>query len=393
MVNTFIEREITPVIKEAMQYFSVITITGPRQSGKTTLIKNAFSQLPYYSLEDLQLREFASNDAVAFLRQSPEGMIIDEVQHVPELLSYIQGIVDNRPETRFILSGSSNFAMLQRVSQSLAGRTAMFELLPLSFREVSNAAAAKSLDAMLFDGFYPAIYAGRNIARFLYPAYVKTYLEKDVRNLLNVRNLMQFNTFLQLCATRIGAIFKASELANEIGVSVNTIQAWLSILQASYVIQMLPPYFDNTRKRLVKAPKLYFCDTGLACSLLGIETAEQLQRDKMRRALFENFVVNEALKSRFNAGRNSNLYFYRDSNQNEIDLLMLESDGIKGMEVKSAMTFHRDFEKSLSRMTQWIQKPMKERAVVYAGDYENVAAEIKLLNYKHLCSLLPKSHQ
>lgn len=388
MVNTFIEREITPVIKEAMRYFSVVTITGPRQSGKTTLIKNAFSQLPYYSLENLQLREFASNDPVAFLRQAPDGMIIDEVQHVPELLSYIQEIVDNKPETRFILSGSSNFAMLQRVSQSLAGRTAIFELLPLSFREVSNAAAAKPLDELLFDGFYPAIYAGRNIARFLYPAYIKTYLEKDVRDLLNVRNLMQFNSFLQLCAIRIGAIFKASELANEIGVSVNTIQAWLSILQASYVVQMLPPYFDNTRKRLVKAPKLYFCDTGLACSLLGIESAAQLQRDKMRGALFENFVVNEALKSRFNAGHGSNLYFYRDSNQNVIDLMLLESDGVKGFEVKSAMTFHRDFEKSLSRMNRWTQKPVKESGVVYAGDYENFSAEIKLVNYKHLGLLL-----
>lgn len=387
MANAFIERAITPTVREAMKYFSVVTITGPRQSGKTTLIRNAFPDMPYYTLEDLQLREFATKDPVAFLRQDPKGMILDEVQKTPELLSYIQGLVDSYPDIRFILSGSSNFAMLKSVSQSLAGRTAMFELLPLSLSEVVSEAKAKSLDDMLFDGFYPAIYAGRNIPRFLYPAYIKTYLEKDVRDLLRVSDMMQFNTFLRLCATRIGSLFKASELANEVGVSCNTITSWMSVLQASYVVQLLPPYFDNSHKRLVKAPKLYFCDTGLACSLLDIETAEQLRRDKMRGPLFENFVVNEALKSRLNSGRSNNLYFYRDSNQNEIDLILTKADSLVGIEIKSSMTYHEEFEKSLRQMEKWTRKPIEKRAVVYAGEYENNKADIQLLNFANMNTL------
>lgn len=388
MANVFIERAITPTVKEAMKYFSVVTVTGPRQSGKTTLIKNAFPDMPYYSLEDLQLREFAIKDPVAFLGQCPKGMVLDEVQTTPALLSYIQGIVDSNPDIRFILSGSSNFAMLRGVTQSLAGRTAVFELLPLSLAEVADAAKAKSLDDMIFDGFYPAIYAGCNFPRFLYPAYVKTYLEKDVRDLLRVADIMQFNTFIRLCATRIGSVFKATELANEVGVSSNTITSWMSVLQASYVVQLLPPYFDNSHKRLVKAPKLYFCDTGLACSLLGIESSEQLRRDKMRGPLFENFIVNEALKSRYNSGRDSNLYFYRDSNQNEIDLILMKATGLTGIEIKSSMTYHEEFEKSLRQMEKWTKKPIEKRAVVYTGEYENDKADIKLINFANINTLL-----
>lgn len=388
MTNKFISRDITAAIKEAFDYFSVITVTGPRQSGKTTLIKNTFPDMPYYSLENIQIREFANNDPMAFIRQHPQGMILDEVQNTPDLLSYIQGIVDDNPDAHFVLSGSSQFAMLQRITQSLAGRTAIFELLPLSLSEVADAATAKTLDEMLFDGFYPAVYSGRNIPRLMYPAYIKTYLEKDVRYLLNIKDLMQFYTFLRLCANRIGSVLKASELANEIGISSHTVTSWLSVLQASYVVQLLPPYFDNSRKRLTKAPKLYFCDTGLACSLLDIENAEQLRRDKMRGSLFENFVVNEALKQRYNKGKTNNLFFYRDSNQNEIDLLIARPDGIDGVEVKSSMTYHEDFAKALKQMPKWIKQPVAKRAIVYAGDYENNASDIQLLNYAHLDHIL-----
>lgn len=384
MDTAFIERKLGVCIREALQYFPVVTVTGPRQSGKTTLIRQMFPDLPYYSLENLQLRDYATSDPVAFLNSHAERMVLDEVQNVPSLLSYIQGIVDEKPSVRFILSGSSQFALLRSVTQSLAGRTAVFELLPLSFDEVSEAAGAMSLDDMLFSGFYPAIYSGRNIARLLYPAYVKTYLEKDVRDLLRVKDLMQFNTFLRLCATRIGSIFKAAELANEIGVSVNTVTSWLSVLQASYVVHLLPPYFENTHKRLVKSPKLYFCDTGLACSLLDIESSAALSRDKMRGPLFENFVVNEALKHRYNAGKASNLFFYRDSNQNEIDLVLRHADGLTGIEIKSSMTYHEDFERSLRQMAKWTSQPVKARAVVYAGNYENSDADIQLLHYSHL---------
>lgn len=388
MGEQYIYRHMADVIEEAFRYFSVITITGPRQSGKTTLIRNLFSQLPYYSLENLDVRSFAENDPVAFLNQHAEGMILDEVHNAPNLLSYIQGMVDENPALRFILSGSSQFAMLKKVSQSLAGRTAVFELLPLAYSEIRESVAGKTLDELLFDGFYPAIYAKRNIPKFLYPAYIKTYLDKDVRDLLQIKDMMQFHTFIRLCAGRIGSLFKASELAGEVGVSSNTIAAWLSVLQASYIVALLPSYFENTRKRLTKTPKLYFIDTGLACHLLGIESPAQLARDKMRGALFENFVVMEALKQRYNQGKESNLHFYRDSNQNEIDLLLQKHSGLYGIEIKSSMTYNTEFEKALKQMDKWLKEPVSGKAIIYAGTLENSAGEIKLLNYSHMDAVL-----
>lgn len=388
MEAKYIHRELSSVLEEAYRYFSVITVTGPRQSGKTTLIRNLFPHLPYYSLESLDIRSFAENDPIAFLNQNEEGMILDEVHNAPDLLSYIQGIVDEHPDKRYILSGSSQFAMLKRVTQSLAGRTAVFELMPLSYSETKDLTADVPLDKLLFNGFYPAIYSGRNVPEFLYPAYMKTYLDRDVRDLLQIKDMMQFHIFIKLCAGRIGSLFKASELANEIGVSPNTITSWLSVLQASYIVTLLPPYFENTSKRLTKKPKLYFLDTGLACYLLGIESPEQLSRDKMRGALFENFVVTEALKQRYNQGKESNLYFYRDSNQNEIDLLLKRNTRLYGIEIKSSMTYHKDFEKALKRIDEWVKAPVDGKAVVYAGNFENTAGEIKLLNYTNMDEVL-----
>ena len=388
MEAKYIRRELSSVLEEAYRYFSVITVTGPRQSGKTTLIRNLFPHLPYYSLESLDIRSFAENDPIAFLNQNEEGMILDEVHNAPDLLSYIQGIVDEHPDKRYILSGSSQFAMLKRVTQSLAGRTAVFELMPLSYSETKDLTADVPLDKLLFNGFYPAIYSGRNAPEFLYPAYMKTYLDRDVRDLLQIKDMMQFHIFIKLCAGRIGSLFKASELANEIGVSPNTITSWLSVLQASYIVTLLPPYFENTSKRLTKMPKLYFLDTGLACYLLGIESPEQLSRDKMRGALFENFVVTEALKQRYNQGKESNLYFYRDSNQNEIDLLLKRNTRLYGIEIKSSMTYHKDFEKALKRIDEWVKAPVDGKAVVYAGNFENTAGEIKLLNYTNMDEVL-----
>lgn len=388
MEAKYIHRELSSVLEEAYRYFSVITVTGPRQSGKTTLIRNLFPHLPYYSLESLDIRSFAENDPIAFLNQNEEGMILDEVHNAPDLLSYIQGIVDEHPDKRYILSGSSQFAMLKRVTQSLAGRTAVFELMPLSYSETKDLTADVPLDKLLFNGFYPAIYSGRNVPEFLYPAYMKTYLDRDVRDLLQIKDMMQFHIFIKLCAGRIGSLFKASELANEIGVSPNTITSWLSVLQASYIVTLLPPYYENTSKRLTKMPKLYFLDTGLACYLLGIESPEQLSRDKMRGALFENFVVTEALKQRYNQGKESNLYFYRDSNQNEIDLLLKRNTRLYGIEIKSSMTYHKDFEKALKRIDEWVKAPVDGKAVVYAGNFENTAGEIKLLNYSNMDEVL-----
>lgn len=385
MKQAYIKRKIESTILEAAKYFPVITVTGPRQSGKTTMLKHIFPHLHYYSLEDLDTRSFAMEDPVRFLHLHEEGMILDEVHNYPELLSYIQGIVDEQPQKKFVLSGSSNFALLKKVSQSLAGRSGVFELMPLSIEEVKGQIEyVDDADQLLYQGLYPAVCSCKNIPKFLYPSYVKTYLERDVRDLLNVKDIRLFNMFLKLCAGRIGSVFNASEIAGEIGVSSKTIQAWLSILQASYVVYLLPPYFENSRKRLTKSPKMYFCDTGLACTLLGIESAEQLAFDKMRGHLFENLIVVELLKRRLNEGKESNLYFYRDSNQNEVDILVNNGSSLDAIEVKSAMTYNPSFEKALLKVNEWVNPPVGKRTIIYAGTLEDDKGDIRLLNYRNM---------
>lgn len=385
MKQAYIKRKIESTILEAAKYFPVITVTGPRQSGKTTMLKHIFPHLHYYSLEDLDTRSFAMEDPVRFLHLHEGGMILDEVHNYPELLSYIQGIVDEQPQKKFVLSGSSNFALLKKVSQSLAGRSGVFELMPLSIEEVKGQIEyVDDADQLLYHGLYPAVCSCKNIPKFLYPSYVKTYLERDVRDLLNVKDMRLFNMFLKLCAGRIGSVFNASEIAGEIGVSSKTIQAWLSILQASYVVYLLPPYFENSRKRLTKSPKMYFCDTGLACTLLGIESAEQLAFDKMRGHLFENLIVVELLKRRLNEGKESNLYFYRDSNQNEVDILVNNGSSLDAIEVKSAMTYNPSFEKALQKVNEWVNPPVGKRIIIYAGTLEDDKGDIRLLNYRNM---------
>lgn len=385
MKQAYIKRKIESTILEAAKYFPVITVTGPRQSGKTTMLKQIFPHLHYYSLEDLDTRSFAMEDPVRFLHLHEDGMILDEVHNYPELLSYIQGIVDEQPHKKFVLSGSSNFALLKKVSQSLAGRSGVFELMPLSIEEVKGQIEyVDDADQLLYQGLYPAVCSCKNIPKFLYPSYVKTYLERDVRDLLNVKDIRLFNLFLKLCAGRIGSVFNASEIAGEIGVSSKTIQAWVSILQASYVVYLLPPYFENSRKRLTKSPKMYFCDTGLACTLLGIESAEQLAFDKMRGHLFENLIVVELLKRRLNEGKESNLYFYRDSNQNEVDILVNNGSSLDAIEVKSAMTYNPSFEKALLKVNEWVNPPVGKRTIIYAGTLEDDKGDIRLLNYRNM---------
>lgn len=385
MKQAYIKRKIESTILEAAKYFPVITVTGPRQSGKTTMLKQIFPHLHYYSLEDLDTRSFAMEDPVRFLHLHEDGMILDEVHNYPELLSYIQGIVDEQPQKKFVLSGSSNFALLKKVSQSLAGRSGVFELMPLSIEEVKGQIEyVDDADQLLYQGLYPAVCSCKNIPKFLYPSYVKTYLERDVRDLLNVKDIRLFNMFLKLCAGRIGSVFNASEIAGEIGVSSKTIQAWVSILQASYVVYLLPPYFENSRKRLTKSPKMYFCDTGLACTLLGIESAEQLAFDKMRGHLFENLIVVELLKRRLNEGKESNIYFYRDSNQKEVDILVNNGSSLDAIEVKSAMTYNPSFEKALLKVNEWVNPPVGKRTIIYAGTLEDDKGDIRLLNYRNM---------
>ena len=384
MGKEFITRDISAVMLEMYKYFPVLTMTGPRQSGKTTLLRKVFKELPYYSLENLDIRHFALNDPVGFLNQHPEGMILDEVQNTPDLLSYIQGLVDHNPEKRFVLSGSSQFSVIVKITQSLAGRTGVLELMPLAYNEIKSKADEKSLDELLLTGFYPALHSGKNIPGLFYPSYVKTYLERDVRDLLQIKDMMQFQAFLKLCAGRIGSLFNASELSGEVGVSVNTIKSWISVLQASYIIKLLPPFYENISKRLTKTPKLYFYDTGLACYLLDIETEQQLTRDKMRGHLFENFVIMEALKERYNQGKESNLFFYRDSNDVEVDLLLKKGNEYCAIEIKSSQTYHPEFEAGIKSLGKVLNNRITDKAVIYAGDFENDTAEIQLLNYKNM---------
>lgn len=387
--NLYLNRTMEGIIKEAFKYFSVISVTGPRQSGKSTLLKHLFPDIPKYSLKDVNVREFAEHDPVAFLHQHSEGMFIDEVQKVPQLLEYIQGIVDDNPDCKFLLTGSSNFELLHGLCESLPGRAGVYELLPMTYRESESTIGGMSLDEFLYSGLYPAVCAKKNKAKLFYPSYVKTYLERDVRDLLKIKDQMLFIRFMKLCAARVGSIFNASEIASQLGIDSKTITSWLSVLQASYLVTLLPPYYENISKRLVKSPKLYFNDPGLACFLLDIESPRQLERDKMRGAIFENYVVMEVIKHRYNRGLLDGVYFYRDSNQNEVDILLKEEGEITAIEVKSSMTYHTSFENSISKLSEWIKTPVTNRMIVYSGDFENTTSNIKLLNYRHLQANLP----
>lgn len=387
-MNDYIHRKIEETILEASKYFSVIAVSGPRQSGKSTLLTQLFPLYEKYSLKDLNILDYAKNDPIAFLNQTDEGMFIDEIQRCPQLLDYIQGIVDNNPKRHFALSGSSNFEVMKNLSESLAGRAGVFELLPMSIQEVTGKVDLDNLNQILYNGLYPSICAKKNIAKFFYPSYVRTYLEKDVRDLLQIKDQIRFTKFLKLCAARIGSLFNASELGAEVGVSSKTISHWLSVLQASYLITLLPPYYENIPKRLVKSPKLYFNDPGLACYLLDIETPQQLDRDKMRGAIFENMIVMETIKHRYNMGLEGGLFFYRDSNQNEVDLLIKQEGELTAIEVKSSMTYSSSFEKALTQIEGWIKTPISKKAIVYSGDFENTSGNINLINYRHISSIL-----
>lgn len=380
----YIDRDITDSIKNATRYFPVITVTGPRQSGKSTLLRHIFPDIPYCSLETPDLRMSAANDPRGFLDNFHEGVIIDEVQRLPDLLSYIQVIVDENPDRKFYLTGSSNFALLKNVTQSLAGRTALFELLPLSLKEISGLDGETDLDSLLYDGFYPAIWSGNNLPSMLYPNYTRTYLERDVRDLLAIKDMDAFHRFLRLCAARIGSVFNASELSNELGVAVNTINSWLSVLQASYIVYLLPPFFTNTRKRLTKSPKLYFTDCGLAAYLLDIDSPGTMNRDKMRGHLFENMVIMNVLKGIYNSGKSTPIYFYRDSNGNEVDLLIKRGSKFDCLEIKSSQTFHPDFIKGLENFNRSFPELFGDQMVVYAGDEIGSYQGVSFTNYRNL---------
>ncbi len=380
----YIRRNIEPEILDRAKFYPVITITGPRQSGKTTLAKHLFNKLPYYSLEDPDIRFFAENDPRAFLKQFKKGAILDEVQNVPQLLSYLQQIVDeNRDEILFVLTGSNQFSMMNKITQSLAGRTALLKLLPFSFNE-SPGIKDISTNEILLEGFYPLVQTTEIKPYLFYQNYYETYLERDVRQLIQVKDLSLFQKFIKLCAGRVGNLYNASSLASDAGVAVNTVRSWISILEASYILYRLVPYYENINKRLIKSPKLYFYDTGLAAYLLGIENTTQMSRDPLRGALFENMIINEFLKNSFNSGLSPDLYFYRDSNHFEIDLIRKSGHELTLYEIKSAQTFHPDFLKGLKRIKKTFGERIKDMYLIYDGDIETKIDDIRLLNFRSL---------
>lgn len=377
MNNMLINRDLLSTINNVFRYFSVLTLTGPRQSGKTTLCRKLFGELPYYNLEDAATLAAIQQDPKAFLTKHNEGMILDEAQRFPEVFSYLQVMVDEQrmagdSSRRYIITGSANFALMQQVSQSMAGRTALLTLLPLSTQEINQVDASCTTDLRILRGGYPAVWStddgGRNV---LLSNYYTTYVERDLRSMINIKDLSQFHTFIRLCAGRIGSECNASSLAVEVGVSVPTIQSWLSILEASYVIYRLQPYYANIGKRLTKSPKIYFYDTGLASWLLGIRTEEQLALHPLRGNLFENMVINDFYKHFYNQGERAELHFYRDKTQREVDLLLSNPDGtLRAFEIKSGKTFRTDYFDGLEYLHKTIGDKLQSTAVLYDGDQE-----------------------
>ena len=362
-----IERDITPFLLRLFKQYPFVTLTGPRQSGKTTLCRETFPDLKYVNLEDPNQREFAQSDPNSFLSRLEGGAILDEIQRVPELLSYLQVLADEKRENSlFVLTGSENLTLSQSVSQSLAGRTVLLCLLPFSLPELQRTGAGNSIDRMLYSGFYPRIHDQGLDPQQVLGDYFETYVERDVRRIAEIRNLSAFRSFVRLCAGRIGQLVNTVSLGSDAGVSHATAKQWLNLLEASYIIFRLPPFHANIRKRLVKSPKLYFYDVGLAGYLLGIERPEQVATHSSRGALFENAVVVETLKYRFNQGRRSNLYFFRDSRGLECDLLFETGHGMGAIEIKAGATVASDYFDSLDRVSRLIPE-ISAKAVVYGG--------------------------
>jgi len=377
-----IKRHILKHLLKVAKFFPAVTILGPRQSGKTTLAKMAFPKLPYISLENPDIRAFASEDPRSFLAKYPVGAILDEIQRVPSLLSYLQEILDNSKHNgRFVLTGSHQPEIHEKISQSLAGRTGILRLLPLSIEELTSYGIELDRDEYIFNGFMPAVYSKKVPPNLFYSNYYSTYVERDVRQLVQLNNQKSFELFIKLLAGRVGQVVNLNSMSGDIGVSSVTLASWLSVLEASYIIFRLPCYFKNFGKRLIKSPKIYFTDVGLAAYLLGINSAEQISRDPLMGGLFENMVVAEALKQRYNSGKEAELYYFRDQKGFEIDLILNENQNIIPIEIKATRTYNVSLADNIRKFLSFSHSS-KNSALIYAGKENGKINNVNFVNFK-----------
>ncbi|MCP5504173.1 MAG: ATP-binding protein [Chlamydiales bacterium] len=362
------KRSLTTHIQQLAKKYPVMTLMGPRQSGKTTLVKAAFPKKPYVNMEDTENRSLAAVDPKSFMERFPDGAIFDEIQRAPNLLSYIQLAVDSCDKKgMFILTGSHQVELHGAISQSLAGRTSLLRLLPLSLQELRMAKIDDPIEEVILRGGYPRVYKENLPVENAYSSYFQTYVERDVRQILQVKDILIFERFIKLLAGRVGQVLNYSSLAADVGVSAVTIREWISVLEATYIIVRLEPYFENFGKRVIKSPKIYFIDTGLVCYLLGIETTKQLISDPLYGNLFENWVILDLMKSRFNQAKDPHLYFYRDVSGKEVDLLFQQGSHLIPIEIKSGKTFTPSFLKGLKFFHTQALKRAKGGAIIYGG--------------------------